>query len=218
MWAEMDVPVEPRRSSACGRAWRWRPEMVAYMLSPMSFDNLPNELDVLRDVADRLDHAGIPFMLTGSLAMSFYAMPRMTRDIDLVVQIARPDIARLVSLFENDYYVAREAIEEAVRHGSAFNLIHRASVVKVDFFPRKTDEYHLTEFARRRQVSLGDFSIWIASREDLILSKLLWARESRSEQQLRDARNLLGEDLDEPYVNGWAASLEIDDLWRELSR
>lgn len=110
----------------------------------MSFESLPSELDVLRDVSERLDRAGIPFMLTGSLAMSYYAMPRMTRDIDLVVQLTSPAVGRVATLFANDYYVAREAIAEAVRHNSAFNLIHRASVVKVDCMLRKPDEYHLT--------------------------------------------------------------------------
>jgi hypothetical protein len=44
------------------------------MLSPMS-----TELDVLADVSRRLDGSGVPFMLTGSFALAFYATTRMTR-------------------------------------------------------------------------------------------------------------------------------------------
>jgi hypothetical protein len=44
-----------------------------------------NELDVVRDVSNRLDTAGLEFMLTGSMAMNFYAQPHMTRDIDIVI-------------------------------------------------------------------------------------------------------------------------------------
>src|SRR5215218_3945058 len=126
---------------------------------------LPNELDVLRDMSLRLDHAGVAYMLTGSMAMNFYALPRMTRDIDFVVAIRTGDADRLVELFSPDYYIS----DEAIGHQSSFNLIHQASVVKVDCIPRKTDAYHAAEFERRRRVSLGDFSTWIATREDLVL-------------------------------------------------
>jgi hypothetical protein len=177
---------------------------------------LPSELDVLRDVSERLDAAGLPFMLTGSMAMSFYAVPRMTRDIDLVLALGPGDADRIVDLFESDYYLAPEAIDEAMRYASSFNLIHRHAIVKVDCIPRRADAYHLLEFERRQRIELGGFTTWITTREDLILAKLWWARESRSELQLRDVRNLLTDDLDETYVRQWAAVLGIGDLWTEV--
>ena len=45
------------------------------------------ELEVLGIVAERLESAGIAYMVTGSIAMNYYAVPRMTRDIDLVVEL-----------------------------------------------------------------------------------------------------------------------------------
>jgi hypothetical protein len=182
----------------------------------MTPGDLPNELDVLRDVSVRLDGAGIAYMLTGSMAMNFYALPRMTRDIDFVVAVRAGDAGRLVELFEPDYYVSREAIDEAIQHESSFNLIHHASVVKVDCIPRKADAYHAAEFERRRFVRLGDFSAWIVTREDLLLAKLLWARDSRSEVQLRDVRNLAAGDLDQAYVSAWAERLGVHALWEEV--
>jgi hypothetical protein len=41
------------------------------------------ELEFLRYMADKLEEARLPYMLTGSMAMMFYAVPRMTRNIDL---------------------------------------------------------------------------------------------------------------------------------------
>ncbi|HKG92935.1 MAG TPA: hypothetical protein VKA84_13615 [Gemmatimonadaceae bacterium] len=184
----------------------------------MTPGDLPNELDVLRDVSSRLDGAGIAYMLTGSMAMNFYALPRMTRDIDFVVAVRAGDADRLVELFEPDYYVAREAVDEAIHHHSSFNLIHQTSVVKVDCIPKKAGAYHDAEFERRRLVRLGDFSAWIATREDLVLSKLLWARESRSDVQLRDVRNLAAEELDDGYVSAWADRLGVRALWEEVRR
>ena len=45
------------------------------------------ELLALQDLCSKLEGGGIGYMLTGSLAMSYYARPRMTRDIDIVVAL-----------------------------------------------------------------------------------------------------------------------------------
>ncbi|MDQ3013146.1 MAG: nucleotidyltransferase [Acidobacteriota bacterium] len=133
---------------------------------------MQNELDILREVSERLESAGIAFMLTGSVAMNYYAQPRMTRDIDLVLARDEADVEDFVQLFEADYYLDRQAVGRAVAHRSLFNLIHNDSVIKVDFIMLKADAYCQEEFARQRRITLGDFQTWIVSREDLILSKL----------------------------------------------
>ena len=48
---------------------------------------MTEELEVLSIVTRRLDSAGIGYMVTGSMAASYYAVPRMTRDVDLVVAV-----------------------------------------------------------------------------------------------------------------------------------
>lgn len=95
-----------------------------------------NELDVVRDVSLRLDSAGLEFMLTGSMAMNFYAQPRMTRDIDLVVALTADDTSKIATLFAQDYYVSPAAVRDAVTHESMFHLIHEDSITKVDFIVR----------------------------------------------------------------------------------
>jgi hypothetical protein len=56
------------------------------------------QLDVLLDVASRFDAAAIPYMVSGLMAMNYYAQPRMTRDIDLVVEMGNTDAARIEKL------------------------------------------------------------------------------------------------------------------------
>src|SRR5438132_7224142 len=150
-----------------------------------------NEIDIVRDISHRFGQAGIPYMLTGSMAMNYYAQPRMTRDIDVVIEIAPDDVEKMVALFRPDYYVSEENIRESLAHKSIFNLIHHESVIKVDCIVRKGSEYRQMEFARRRQVSIGDFSTYIVSKEDLIISKLFWAKDSHSDVQLADVKKLL---------------------------
>lgn len=120
-------------------------------------------------------------MVTGSMAANFYATPRMTRDIDLVVELSDADIDRVVSLFQDTYYIDPDMVQQAIRNRSMFNMIHNALVVKVDCLVRKDTDYRREEFARRRTITLAGQSVAIVAPEDLILSKLDWARESRSQ-------------------------------------
>ena len=59
---------------------------------------MSEELEVLKEVARRLTGAGIPYMITGSIAANFYSVPRMTLDIDLVIELPDAGVARLVVL------------------------------------------------------------------------------------------------------------------------
>ncbi len=173
------------------------------------------ELAVLSDVVSRLQSAGFDYMLTGSVAMNYYAEPRMTRDIDIVVALTDSDADTIMDSFEGDYYLSRDAVVHAIRQHRIFNLVHYQSVVKVDLIVRKESEYRREEFDRRQQIRVGDLVTWIVSKEDLILSKLSWAQDSRSELQLNDVRNLLASGPDMDYLNRWSAALGLDPLLRE---
>jgi hypothetical protein len=177
---------------------------------------MKNELDVLRDVSQRLESAGISFMLTGSMAMNYYAQPRMTRDIDLVIKIAADQTDVILRLFKDDYYIDRVAIRKAIAQHSLFNIIHNQTIIKLDCIVLKNEQYRQEEFSKRRQVTLGDFDTWIVSREDLILSKLYWARDSRSELQFRDIKNLLSSECDLSYLQSRAEMLEVKPLLMEF--
>jgi hypothetical protein len=145
---------------------------------------MSEELEVLKAVAARFQDAGIPYMVTGSFAANFYATPRMTRDIDLVVELSEQDVDRVIELFQQEYYLDGEMILRAVQHESMFNMIHCGLVVKVDCIVRKDTEYRREEFAHRRAVSIEGQTVFMVAPEDLILSKLDWAKESRSQMQI----------------------------------
>lgn len=173
---------------------------------------MTEEIALLRDITARLDAAGIDYMLTGSVALACHAQPRMTRDIDLVVAFYLQDAERIVEVLGADYYVSTEAAREAVEHQSSFNAIHEKTLIKVDFMVRKMEEYHLHEFSRRQRLKLQDFEIWVVSKEDLILSKLHWARDSLSERQLADVENLIATGCDLDYIQKWSVELHLTDM------
>ncbi len=177
---------------------------------------MQNELDIVRDVSERLDRAGIAYMLTGSMAMNYYAQPRMTRDIDLVIALASSDADKIVDLFRPDYYVSEEAMRDSIATKSIFNLIHQQSVIKVDCVVRKDTPYRRAEFERRQQIKIDNFSTWIATKEDLIISKLDWAKDSHSEIQMRDVKNLIASGCDTAYIDKWTKELGLSKLWQEV--
>jgi len=167
------------------------------------------ELEVLQDAIARLEGAGIAYMLTGSVALSYYAEPRMTRDVDLVVELADRAPNSIVALFAPDYYVSEDDIAHAIATRAMFNVLHLGKVVKLDLIVRKDTAYRRREFERRMRVQMPGFEAWIVSREDLILSKLAWAKESGSELQLRDVEALLAANVDEAYLQACAAELSV---------
>ena len=179
---------------------------------------MTDQFSILKLVTGRLDAAGIPYMLTGSIAAGYYARPRMTRDIDLVVEVTPADAERLAAAFTPEFTLSVDAIRAAITRQSLFNLIHIEAVTKVDFVVRKDVPYRLEEFRRRRRMEVAGHSLWIVSPEDLILSKLAWAKTSRPEMQLRDVRQLLTavEALDVAYLDYWAERLAVTDLLREV--
>lgn len=175
---------------------------------------MSDEVAVLKIVAQRLDALRIPYMLSGSMAMNYYAQPRMTRDIDIVIALDPADAEPVARLFAADFVCEVDAVRDAARRRGMFNIIHCEWVVKVDFVVRKDLPYRHEEFARRRRVVVEGTEIAIVTPEDLLLSKLHWAKNSQSELQLRDARNLVASvtDLDWAYLDRWAGELTVTAL------
>jgi hypothetical protein len=170
---------------------------------------MTDELDVFKIVIRKLESSNIPYMVSGSVAANFYTVPRMTRDIDIVIQAQAADAERIYSLFSGEFYVDKDMIRDAVLEKGKFNIIHSEGIVKVDFIVRKDSEYRKLEFERRRRITFEGEEINIVSAEDLIISKLYWAKDTMSEMHIRDIRNLLktvpGIDFDhiEKWIKNW---------------
>ena len=181
---------------------------------------MSEELEVLKEVAQRLDRAGIAYMVTGSTAANFYSVPRMTRDIDIVVELSEQDVGKFILAFEKDHYLEAAAVRDAVKSRGMFNLIHDQYIVKVDFIVRKDTPYRRKEFSRKKKISVDGQDLYVVAPEDLILSKLEWAKDSESEVQLRDVQNLLQsvKGLDRRYLARWTKQLGVESLYRQANR
>jgi hypothetical protein len=178
--------------------------------------------DVFRRVVQALDAAGIPYMLTGSFASAYHAVPRATQDIDLVIAPDRDQLGKLVRAFSApSYYCDAGAALEALEEESLFNVIDLATGWKIDFIIRKSREYSLTEFARRQPIAFEGLDLYIATAEDVLLSKLEWAKLGQSERQLEDAAWLLRrqrDGLDRAYIERWVDALRVAEQWEVVQR
>ena len=181
---------------------------------------MSDQLDVLKLVTSRLEAAGIQYLVTGSIAAGLYGQPRMTRDIDIVAVLHPPHATRLARILTPDFICDTELIREAIAARRIFNVVHREALQKVDFIVRDDRDYEIEKFERRRVVEMDGQSMWIIAPEDLVLSKLVWSKESRSELQFRDVRSVIAlqPDLDWAYMERWALRLTVASLLAEIRR
>jgi hypothetical protein len=167
-----------------------------------------------------LEACGIPYMVSGSVGAMLYGEPRLTNDLDVVVEIsaAQADCLRRRFPGEAFYLPSGEFIHEVIRRHGQFNIIHVESGSKADLIVRKTGEFARAEFDRRRPLEFADdFLAQTAAPEDIILSKMLAYRSGGSDKHLADILSILdisGTALDEAYLQRWIAKLELEPVWQ----
>lgn len=170
--------------------------------------------ELLAKVVEALDAAGIEHMVTGSFASTFHGEPRMTRDIDVVIDPDVSTIALFVEQFDPNTFYVDDAVSATERRGM-FNVIDVTTGWKVDLIIRKDRTFSEVEFSRRLPVRIADVATYVSSAEDTILSKLEWSAKSGSERQLRDVVSVIQVQratLDFDYIDHWAAELGVADL------
>ena len=149
-------------------------------------------------------------MLSGGVAMSAYTLPRFTRDIDFVVHLQKNDIAALLKNFNSGYYIDEDAINEAIKKESMFNIIDFASGYKADFVILKNEPFSKIEFSRREKLHLFGMDIYIVSDEDLLISKIIWIQSTQSNFLKEDIQLLSkAENLDWNYIREWIKELKL---------
>lgn len=185
-------------------------------------DEIDDTKDVLQRFVDALEGAGIPYMLTGSFASGYYGHGRGTQDIDFVIMPTREQLRVLVDSFPPpSFYVDLQAALEALGERGQFNVIDRENAYKADFIIQKPDRFNEEEFNRRVPATVAGVPLIVATAEDVILSKLDWARLGSSLRQIEDAAGILevrGGRLDRSYIERWVERLGLEEQWTAALR
>jgi hypothetical protein len=179
--------------------------------------------DLLRYVAGLCERLGLRYFVTGSMATIFFGEPRLTNDVDIVVDLPSQKISEFAAAFPvGEFYVSEESIRRAVARRSQFNVIHPASGLKVDVMIPSPTPFNESRFRRvRRLRPAQDYEVTFASPEDVILKKLEYYREGGSEKHLRDIAGILKisrEQIDVAYLEDWADRQGLTDLWQQVRR
>ena len=114
-------------------------------------------------IVDVLEELEIPYMLSGSVAMGIYILPRATRDFDFVVYLQPRHIDNFVSNFQVGYYCNTDAVKDAVKYQSLFNIIDHSSGYKADFVILKNQEFRQIEFERRVKMEYFDKFVYLVT-------------------------------------------------------
>ncbi len=175
----------------------------------------------VQPVVDALESLAVVYRLGGSVASSAHGVPRSTLDVDLVCDLPAGRIAPFVAKLERDYYIDADMIADAIRRRASFNVVHLATMVKVDVFIRKDQPWDVEAFSRSVRkpldVAPGAREFDLTTAEDIILHKLGWYREGGgvSERQWHDVLGVIAVQraaLDWPYLERWASALGLGGL------
>lgn len=180
-----------------------------------------NPLELMQRVAAFLESREIRYRVVGSLASMAYGEPRFTNDIDILADLQQEHVGVFLEAFPPpEHYLSDMAMRSAIQQLGQFNIIHIPSGIKVDMIVLKPDDYSRTEIQRgKRLTSPGEFDVWFASPEDVILNKLRYYREGGSEKHLRDIASMLmvqGDSIDRGYIASWAVRLAVLSEWQTL--
>lgn len=180
-------------------------------------------LQATLEVVAVLDDLGVAYLLGGSLASSLHGIPRTTQDADLVADLGPQHVAPLVERLRASFYIDDERIHDSIRRRASFNVIHLATMTKVDIFLLKSDPLSRSEMERRQRIVIpgGEgASLWVASAEDIVIQKLAWfvLGGGVSERQWHDVLGVLKVrrgHLDLGHLRRSAVEAQVEDLLRQ---
>jgi hypothetical protein len=181
---------------------------------------LPEPIAVTLQVIDALEQVGAAYVIGGSLASTIHGVVRTTLDTDIVADLSLSQARPFADLLAGTFYLDIDTIRHAIRDRSSFNVIHLATMFKVDLFIPKSRLFDRQQLERRQPWVANPDSgrmIYVATPEDTVLAKLAWYRlgDEISDRQWRDILGVLavqGDRLDFAYMRQWAATLDVSDL------
>lgn len=177
--------------------------------------------DLLQIAASFFESRGVAYHVVGSMASIAYGENRFTNDVDIVADLRLAHVDDLCNQFgPPDYYLARHAVEDAIRRQFQFNIIHIPAGLKLDvMIPQRTEYAALQQRRALRLTDPDGLSAVFSAPEDVILNKLIYFQLGGSEKHLRDISGILkvkGSTVDRGYITEWAEKQGVVEEWLQV--
>lgn len=181
------------------------------------------EVDPVLVFVGRLDQMEAKYMVSGSVASIAYGEPRLTHDIDIVVELDRVQTGLLALAFQAPEFYCPPIdvlrLEIARECDAHFNVIHEASGFKADFYPVGHDSFSAWGLARRKSFMLEGLPMMLAPPEYVIVRKLEYFQQGGSEKHLRDIRSVLKVShalVNLPELEQWIRARRLEQSWQRV--
>ena len=182
-------------------------------------------IELISAFIEPLNARSIRYLVTGSVAAMAYGEPRLTNDIDLILEIRPADIPSLVEAFpESHYYLPPVEVlqtEQARSLRGHFNIFHLETMLKADIYLAGSDPLHHRAFQKQVKMDIDGTPVSFAPPEYVILRKLEFFREGGSEKHLRDIASILnesGNEIDKSYLNDQVQLRGLSDAWQKAEQ
>ena len=133
----------------------------------------PDLVAALLPVIEALDSLGVRYYVGGSVASSIHGVPRASIDADLIAELGAGHVAPLAARLSALYYLDEGRMRDAVARRLSFNVIHLATMFKIDVFVSKGRPFDLEASGRARLEALGESpdaaNAMVGSPEDTLL-------------------------------------------------
>ncbi len=165
-------------------------------------------LEAALAIGGALDEHQIPYALGGALALSYWAVPRATADVDINVFLPDPSLPKLCEALAT---LGLALDPEHARLASAASglIVLRWNAIRIDLFTPSID-FSWEAMRTRTRVTIDQRNVWLLSAESLAVFKLLFFRP----KDIADLQRLIGvrgDSLDVGYIRAQLVAMMGDD-------
>lgn len=174
----------------------------------------------------KFNNLEINYFVTGSIASIIYGEPRVTHDIDLIIELKKDeDIQSVIKAFpQKDFYCPPFEIikiEKNRNQRGHFNIIHHESGFKADIYLLGNDKLNLWALKNSKGINFLNHSIKIAPPEYVIIRKLEYYKEGGSQKHLLDIQSMLensNQKIDQDILKNFIDQLSLKKEWEKFEK
>ena len=166
---------------------------------------------LLEKLALSLEKNGIAYMIIGGQAVLLYGEPRLTKDIDVTIDMKPDDVSDITNVVNDlGYEMLVDSPETFVSKTSVLPCLEPITGIRIDFI-FSFSAYEKQALKRVKRVHIGKAQVCFASVEDMVIHKIVAGRP----RDIEDVKIMMIKEhiIDVDYIRRW-----LEQFDRALSR